>query len=166
MVSILLCLDYEFTSDDKLIYNTLLFYTTLFNDEKIANPELKEKFIRRIQELLKQDYILKFYERDNTLLELLLNGILKYMALDGFFSMSSSLMIKIVFPACFSEHEKNNERSNLIKVTKYFFENNPNVFQEFMENFNKLVNKVMTLYTSSRTDTFNVNIYLILANLW
>jgi hypothetical protein len=154
----LFSLDYGFTSEDPLIIHTLYFYTKMFNDEKIANPELKEKFIKRMQELIKKDYILKYYERDNMLLELLLNGILKYMALEGFCSMSSSLMVKIVSPACFGNQQNNGGRNTLIKVTKAFFETHPNTFNEFMENFNKIINKIMTAYTSALTDTFNVRL--------
>jgi hypothetical protein len=156
IVDMLFCLDYNFKQDDPLLHHTLYFYTKMFHDEKIANPELKEKFIKRMQELLKKDFVLKFYETDSTLLELLLNGILKYMALEGYCSMTSSLMVKIVSPACFGSNKNNDERNTLIKVTKTFFETHPTMFNEFMENFNKNINKVMTIYTGALTDSTNV----------
>jgi hypothetical protein len=158
-------LEYGFVENDPLILGALQFYTRMFNDEKIANPELKEKYIKRIQDLIRNEYILKYYENNGQLLEMLLNGILKYMSLEGFCHLSSSLMTKIISPACFGARGKSSDGSTLIKVTKLFFENNPTIFNEFMDNYNKIMNKAMTSYTSSHTDSYNVIYFLTLSVL-
>lgn len=141
---------------DRFIYSVLKLYTTLFSDEKIKNPDIKENLIGKIQKFISNKTILKYYEKDQDLLNMLLLGILKYMSIENMCYTSSELMVQIIKPLCFNENSSMTENSKMTEVTKIFFETNQKAFSEFMDNFNKLINKIMTNYTSALTDCVNV----------
>lgn len=145
---------------DNFLYQIILFYTTLFNDQNIANPELKENFINKIHYFTKKKKFLNLYESNEDLLELLIKGLLKYMAIENMCHYASEIMVKIIKPSCFGQNLENFEKMALINVTKKFFENNVDTFHEFMDNYNKLINKVMTDYTLSLTEAANVLIHI------
>jgi hypothetical protein len=131
-------------------------YTALFNDDKIKNPELKENLINKIEKFVSNKTLLKYYEKNVNLLNLLFQGILKHMAIENMSYAASELMVEIIKPLCFSERGCLNDDSRMTEVTKQFFERNLEIFLDFMDNYNKLINKIMTNYTSALTDCVNV----------
>jgi len=122
----------------------------MFNDTKIANPELKEGFINKISYFLRKKKLLKYFEQNEELLEMLIKGLIQFMTNDTYCHLASENMVKIIKPSCFGQNFKN-KKGQLIKVVKMFFDNNIQVFHEFMDNYYKLLNKVMTDYTMSLT---------------
>jgi hypothetical protein len=78
------------------------------------------------------------------------------MAIESMSYAASELMVQIIKPLCFSEDGQFHENIRMTEVTKRFFENNYEVFLEFMDNYNKLINKIMTNFSSALTDCVNV----------
>lgn len=62
--------------DDNFIFQIVYFYTLLFADQSIANPELKETFLSRIKYFLSKKRCLKIYEESPQLVSYLIKGIL------------------------------------------------------------------------------------------
>jgi hypothetical protein len=142
--------------EDNYLYEVLYFYCYLFNDDKINNPELKEGFINKIASFLKNKKLLRIFQSKKDLLEMLMKGLLKYMANEMMCHYASENVVKIIRPICFGEKDKKmklnsdkTEKVVLVDVVKKFFEDNVEVFHEFMDNYFKLLNKVMTDYTMS-----------------
>lgn len=143
-------------------YQIIYFYSLLFNDSTIANPELKETFMHKMAYFIRKKRMVKIFNQHHELLELLLKGLLKYMSVEGMYDKASDMIVKIIKPICFGEKTEKVEKMKLIEVTKKFFEDNNNVFLEFMDNYNKLINQAMTDYTISLTEAahkiLNVNV--------
>ena len=96
--------------DDNFAYQIVYFYTLLFSDQTIANPELKESFLNRIKYFLNKKRCLKIYEESSLLVSLLIKGnvllnkgILHYMSIDSYASISSEIFLKIIQPWVFGE---------------------------------------------------------------
>jgi hypothetical protein len=64
-------------------------------------------------------------------------------------------MVKIIKPICFGELNSLYEKNKLVDVTKKFFEGDIKTFHEFMQNYSKLINKVMTDYTVVLNESAN-----------
>jgi hypothetical protein len=142
--------------EDSYINSLIKLYTCQFNDDRINNPELKECLLAKIETFVTNKTLLKFYEKDQNLLRLLIEGILKHMADEERYYSASKLMCMIIKPLCFNESNLHNEKSRITEVTKQFLESNNQIFLEFMDNYNKLINKIMTNYTTVLTDCVNV----------
>jgi hypothetical protein len=150
-----------FKDEDPYINFIIKLYTNQFNDDRINNPELKECLLAKIESFVTNKTLLKYYENDQILLRQLIEGILKHMADEERCYIASKLMGMIIKPLCFNENNVHNEKSRITEVTKKFFESNNQIFLEFMDNFNKLMNKIMTSYTTALTDCASVFIFLI-----
>lgn len=144
-----------FVNDDffsELVY----FYTLMFSDPTIANPEIKESLIAKINYLLKKDEINQIFEENKELFENLIRGLLNYMSVESYSHITCDILVKIIKPICFGQSQISDRFSGLIKATKTFFEKNEKVFLEFMDNYTKLVNKLMTEYSMSLSDSIQV----------
>lgn len=144
--------------DDNLVYEIVYFYTYLFNDLQIANPEIKESLISKIKFFMKKKETGKLYEEYYELIEFLIKGLLNYMAVESLSHISCEIIVKIIKPSCFGQKTVNFEKGTLVLVTQKFFENNVKSFHEFMDNYSKLFNKVMTDYTINLNEASNVNL--------
>lgn len=144
--------DFPFSKEDNYVYQILYFYCQLFNDSNIANPELRENFMGKISFFLKKKFLMKEFDQNQILLEMLIKGLMKNMTNDIMSHYASQNMVKLIKPSCFGEKNATEARINLILVVKKFFEDNLDVFHEFMDNYNKLLNKIMTDYTVSLTE--------------
>jgi hypothetical protein len=96
--------------DDNFIFQIVYFYTLLFADQSIANPELKETFLNRIKYFLSKKRCLKIYEESPLLVSYLIKGtsnyklgILHFMSIDTYASISSEIFLKIILPWGFGE---------------------------------------------------------------
>ena len=116
----------HFEKDD-FIKNLVEFYLILFADEKIANPELKEGFLKKVNFLLEKQVIEEFYEDNNKIFELLIKGLLKDIKVDVLSHSASKILLKLITPICFgykifSKYSKNKKNRYLYNTVK----NNPN----------------------------------------
>ena len=62
--------------EDNFSSQIVYFYTMLFSDSSIANPELKESFLMRIKYFLNKKRCLKIYEGSPLMVSLLIKGII------------------------------------------------------------------------------------------
>jgi hypothetical protein len=136
----------HFINDD-FTFEIVYFYTYLFGDQTIANPDIKESLIMKIKYFMKKKEISKIYEENNEVIEYLIKGLLNYMSIESLCHISCEIMVKIIKPMSFGNTSGTLERVRLVEVTQKFFENNLKTFHEFMDNYTKLINKVMTEYT-------------------
>jgi hypothetical protein len=139
-------------SEDKFTLEIMFFYTSLFSDQKIANPEIKELLISKIEYFINKKALSKTIEENYNLLELLIKGLLNYMSSESLSHVACEIIVKIIKPMCFGTNFINFEKGALVNVTKKFFEYNPQAFQEFMTNYSKFINKVMTDFSIDLND--------------
>lgn len=144
--------NYDHFQKNDYTYQIIFFYSFLFHSEKIASPELHENLIHKIRFLVKKKKLLRIYETNDNLLSMLIKGLLRYMGIDSMCRLASDILVRIFKPNCFGEASENIEKEALINVTKQFFEKHPIVFHEFMDNYNKIINKIMTDYTVALAD--------------
>lgn len=142
----------SYFQENNFTHQVLYFYCYLFGDPKIAHPDLKEGFIMKISYFLRKKKLITYFEEKEDLLELLIKGLLKYMTIDSMCHIASENMVKIIKSSCFGEKRESAGKDTLIKVVQKFFATNSEVFYEFMDNYYKLLNKIMTDYTMAMTE--------------
>jgi len=133
--------------EDNLIYEIVYFYTYLFNDPKIANPEIKESLIVKMKFFMSKKRIAKYYEKNYELIEILIKGILNYMSSGLYCLTSCEIIIKIIKPLCFGPLGIPEEKNSFFNVVQKFFEENKSLFLDFMDSYCKIMNSAMTDYT-------------------
>jgi hypothetical protein len=143
-------------SDDNFLYEIVCLYTYLFNDQKIANPEIRESLISKIGFFMKNNITAILYEENIDLVEYLIKGLLEYMSIESISHHACDIMVKIVKPICFGQTNVIKGKKRLVEITKKFFENNLQTFSDFMNNYTKLINKIMTEYTLVLNDAAKV----------
>ena len=90
----------HFINDD-FVQNIVEFYLILFADEKIANPELKEGFLRKVNILLEKQIIEEYFEDNEEIFESLIKGLLKDIKGDILSHSASKILLKLISPICF-----------------------------------------------------------------
>jgi hypothetical protein len=149
----------EHFKEDRFLYEIAYFYTLLFSDMNIANPEIRESLIYKIKFLMKKKKTAELYEKHNELVDFLIKGLLKYMTIESLSHIACEIMVKIVKPICYGPLSGQYEKTDLVKVAQKFFENNISTFHDFMDNYTKLINKIMTDYTIVLNEAANVKFY-------
>jgi hypothetical protein len=152
-------------NEDKFTYEIAYFYTLLFSDMNIANPEIRESLIYKIKFLMKKKKTSELFEKHNELIDFLIKGLLKYMTIESLSHIACEIMVKIVKPICFGPMSGQYEKTDLVIVAQKFFENNISTFHDFMDNYTKLINKIMTDYTIVLNEAANVSLYLTIQRL-
>ena len=174
----------HFESDD-FVKNIVEFYLILFADEKIANPELKEGFLRKVNFLLEKQIIEEFYEENNKIFELLIKGLLKDIKVDVLSHSASKILLKLITPICFGykifskynkkqknkyfyNTNKNNQNTKkgvyqfkeemLVDKLKKYFEGNFNILEEFLKSYGSILNKVMTNYSMALSSIIEIGV--------
>ena len=174
----------HFENDD-FVKNIVEFYLILFADEKIANPELKEGFLRKVNFLLEKQIIEEFYEENNKIFELLIKGLLKDIKVDVLSHSASKILLKLITPICFGykifskynkkqknkyfyNTNKNNQNTKkgvyqfkeemLVDKLKKYFEGNFNILEEFLKSYGSILNKVMTNYSMALSSIIEIGV--------
>ena len=81
--------------------NIVEFYLTLFADERIANPELKESLLRKVNFLLEKQIIEEYFDDNEQIFESLIKGLLKDIKGDILSHSASKILLKLISPICF-----------------------------------------------------------------
>jgi hypothetical protein len=144
-------------AEDNLIYEIVYFYTYLFNDTTIANPEIRDSLLLIMKFFMSRKKIGKFYEKYYELIELLIKGILNYMSNENYCLTSCEIIIKIIKPVCFGPNGFSVDKNPFFNLAQKFFETNRTSFLEFMDSYSKIINKAMTEYTLNLNDAETVN---------
>ena len=174
----------HFEKDD-FAENLVEFYLTLFADQKIANPELKEGFLKKISFLLDKQIIEEFYEDNNKIFELLIKGLLKDIKVDALSHYASKILLKLISPICFGykifskynkkqkskylfNTNKNNQNAKkgayqfkdemLVNKLKSYFEGNFSILEEFLKSYGNILNKVMTNYSMALSSIIEIGV--------
>jgi hypothetical protein len=90
----------HFEKDD-FVKNIVEFYLTLFADERIANPELKESLLRKVNFLLEKQIIEEYFDDNEQIFESLIKGLLKDIKGDILSHSASKILLKLISPICF-----------------------------------------------------------------
>ena len=90
----------HFINDD-FVQNIVEFYLLLFADEKIANPELKESYLKKVNLLLEKQIIEEYFEDNDKIFESLIKGLLKDIKGDILSHSASKILLKLISPICF-----------------------------------------------------------------
>ena len=90
----------HFEKDD-FVKNIVEFYLTLFADERIRNPELKESLLRKVNFLLEKKIIEEYYDDNELIFESLIKGLLKDIKGDALYHSASRILLKLISPICF-----------------------------------------------------------------
>jgi hypothetical protein len=108
----------HFANDD-FVQNIVEFYLLLFADEKIANPELKESYLRKVNILLEKQIIEEFFEDNDKIFESLIKGLLKDIKGDVLSHSASKILLKLISPICFGY--KVFSKNSRIQKKRYYF---------------------------------------------
>lgn len=134
----------NFKSDDyiQLIIN---FYLYLFSDNTILNPEIRENLLLKVNFFLKNKELINYFENEYAL-ESLIKGLLNNINSDSRSLYASKILLKIITPICFG-HEKQSKRNLILLNVKKYFVNHFSLFNDFLINYSKFANQIMTDYT-------------------
>ena len=167
-------------AEDDFIQNLVEFYLKLFADENIANPELKESLLKKVNFLLEKQIIEEFYDDDNKIFELLMKGLLKDLQITSLSHSASKILLKLITPICFGykifgknkKIQKQRYVYNIKKVNnkeifkdmvldeklKKYFEGNFNILEEFIKSYGVILNKVMTNYSMALSSIIEIGV--------
>ena len=106
-------------ADDDFVKNIVEFYLILFADERIANPELKESYLKKVNILLEKQIIEEFYEDNEKIFESLIKGLLKDIKGDTLSHGACKILLKLITPICFGY--KYFSKNSRIQKKRYFF---------------------------------------------
>lgn len=122
----------------------------MFANEQIANPELKDAFILTIDFLVNEKQVFDIIKKKDNLFEMLIKGLLNYMTVEATCHSASDILVKLFKPFCFGEATtKFEQKDTILNVTSDFFKSHPKIFTDFMDSYNKMMNKIMTDYIMS-----------------
>ena len=133
----------HFANDD-FVQNIVEFYLTLFADEKIANPELKESLLKKVNILLEKQILEEYFEDNDKIFESLIKGLLKDIKGDILSHSASRILLKLISPICFGY--KLFSKNSRIQKKRYVF----NAIKNTTNNDNKkegTKNNNTTIYT-------------------
>ena len=108
----------HFANDD-FVQNIVEFYLILFADEKIANPELKESLLKKVNLLLEKQILEEYFEDNDKIFESLIKGLLKDIKGDILSHSASRILLKLISPICFGY--KYFSKNSRIQKKKYLY---------------------------------------------
>ena len=135
----------HFKNDD-YIKNIFKLYLYLFADNKIRNPELRENLLTKVNFLTKKQNLMKFFDEEEEFFDNLIKGLLNDMTGDALSHYACRVLLKIIAPICFGKENESNNKKLVSKIQKYF-SGNQEILNDFLKNYSKFINQVMTEYT-------------------
>ena len=124
----------HFANDD-FVQNIVEFYLLLFADEKIANPELKESYLRKVNILLERQIIEEYFEDNDKIFESLIKGLLKDIKGDVLSHSASKILLKLISPICFGY--KVFSKNSRTQKKRYYFNSAKNTVKTHQSNLSK-----------------------------
>ena len=88
-------------SNDDFVENIVEFYLILFADEKIANPEIKEGLLKKVNLLIEKQILEEYFDDNEKIFESLIKGLLKDIKGDSLSHSASKILLKLISPICF-----------------------------------------------------------------
>ena len=88
-------------SNDDFVQNIVEFYLILFADEKIANPEIKEGLLKKVNLLIEKQILEEYFDDNEKIFESLIKGLLKDIKGDSLSHSASRILLKLISPICF-----------------------------------------------------------------
>jgi len=138
--------DCEHFKNDDYIKNILKLYLYLFADNKIKNPELRENLLTKVNFMTKKQILMKFFDDDEEFFDNLIKGLLNDMTGDALSHYACRVLLKIIAPICFGKENEGNNQKLINKIQKYF-SGNQEILKDFLKNYSKFINQIMTEYT-------------------
>ena len=114
----------KYFEKDDFVKNIVEFYLTLFADERIANPELKESLLRKVNFLLEKQIIEEYFDDNEQIFESLIKGLLKDIKGDILSHSASKILLKLISPICFGY--KVFSKASKIEKKQYIFNTSKN----------------------------------------
>ena len=137
--------------NDDYIESILEFYLYLFSDEKIKNPSIKESLLKKVISFT-DDVFIEIFEKKNFLFEYLIKGLVNNMKNDSLSILSCKVLLKFINPICFGNEEQINIKSNSMKLIENYLKSSDTLLEDFMNNYFKFLNKIMTQYSFYLSD--------------
>ena len=122
-------------SNDDFVQNLVEFYLILFADERIANPELKESLLRKVNLLLEKQILEEYFEDNDKIFESLIKGLLKDIKVDMLSHSASRILLKLISPIFFGY--KVFSKNSRIQKKRYIFNDSKNSNKNVKQNFDK-----------------------------
>ena len=126
--------------DDDYVQSVLRLYLYLFSDNTIANPDIREKLLDKVQFIIKHYYT--YFTLHNELYTFLIDGIINNMQKDFLSHKASKLFLKEIMPFCFGYDYSNSGNSSNSSSSSNINNNNNN-------NNNNISNTSSTLLSSN-----------------
>ena len=148
----------HFEKDD-YVQSIIEFYIYLFSDKTIANPELREKFLYKVNFFIKKNSSFLNVNGNESLFNNLINGLMNDIKVESLSLASCSVLLSIVGSMCLGYEEKCVGNEIIKKVVQYY-QKNQELLKSFLTTFFDLVNKKMTSFTiflSELTDKLKLN---------
>ena len=148
-----------FFSGDDYIQSVLKLYLYLFSDNTIANPDIREKLLDKVNFLIKHYYT--FFEGDDDdtqLFTFLIDGIINDMQKDFISHKASKLFLKEILPCCFGYSSdttttttttvsSSKHKSFTLSIKEYFLKEKNKIFNGYINFYFPLLNKTITSFT-------------------
>ena len=121
----------HFENDD-FVKNIVEFYLTLFADDRIRNPELKESLLKKVNFLLEKKIIEEYYDDNELIFESLIKGLLKDIKGDALCHSASRILLKLISPICFgykvfSKNSRYEKKIYVFNTSKNEISNNKDI---------------------------------------
>ena len=89
---------------------------------------------------------MKFFDEEEEFFDNLIKGLLNDMTGDALSHYACRVLLKIIAPICFGKENESNNKKLVSKIQKYF-SGNQEILNDFLKNYSKFINQVMTEYT-------------------
>ena len=140
-------------SGDDYVQSVLKLYLCLFSDNTIANPDIREKLLDKVNFLIKHYYT--FFEGDGELFTFLIDGIINDMQKDFISHKASKLFLKEILPFCFgytndtanANNNAHKHKSFTLSIKEYFLKEKNKIFDGYINFYFPLLNKTVTSFT-------------------
>lgn len=134
----------HFKNDD-YIQSIIQLYIFLFSDKSIANPELREKLLTKVNFFIKKNNWFSFVDLKESIYVNLLVGLMNDIKVPSLSHYACTILLTIVAPLCVGYEDRTNNKEMVLYIKKYY-ENNLSKLDDFINTFFRLLNQRMTSF--------------------
>lgn len=131
--------------NDDYIQSIIQLYVFLFSDKSIANPELREKLLSKVNFFIKKSIWFSLIDNKESIYDNLLMGLMNDMKVSSLSHYACTILLKMVTPLCVGYEDTLNNKEMMIYIKKYY-ETNLSKLNDFINTFFKILNQRMTSF--------------------
>jgi len=106
---------------------------------------------------MKKKTTLILFEKHEEIMELLLKGLTNYLIHESLSTNSSEILLKMIRSSGFGD--KGDYTYNFVAIIKKIFSSNKTLFVEFMDNYNKFLNGLISDFSINLRDITTVKFH-------